>query len=195
VPPLGVVVFKVVELAFPKVKLGDGCAADDDAGAAEVNVPEKDFTVFSFFGSEAPNANVDEGGGTETLSAAEGRELRLEGRNAIPFRFSSKLVFRTVGLGGGFFIENEGVFSLRGSAVACAEVSLVEEVSLGGVIEVFRLVDGLFSSDVRVCGGVETNGVTADCVDDPKTNVGWGFNCGVGMVTPAGRLVSFELPN
>jgi hypothetical protein len=62
----------------------------------------------SFLGTDAPKESVV---GRVLVSAADGNELRLVGRKAIPFRFSSKLVFLTVGLGGGFFIEKEGAFS------------------------------------------------------------------------------------
>ena len=72
-------------------------------------------------------------------SAADGNEVRLVGRNAIPFRLSSKLVFRTVGLGGGFFIVEEGTLSNCKLDVASLGEELItsgETLSeIGGVVE------------------------------------------------------------
>lgn len=94
---------------------------------------------FSLFRIDVPKDSVV-GGVLE--SAADGNEVRFVGRKAIPFRLSSKLVFRTVGLGGGFFIVEEGTLSnckldVEGGASLGEELITSGETlsEIGGVVE------------------------------------------------------------
>jgi hypothetical protein len=109
----------------------DGTEEKEKVGAVVEGFEEGLSTLReeSFLGADVPKERVV---GGVLVSAGAGNELRLEGKNAIPFRFSSKLVFLTVGLGGGFFIENEGVLSNWKFA----------EFSLGGAPELVLSANG-----------------------------------------------------